>query len=129
MRTSIYEINLKLEIHIYIDASEFVADYVITQFRSVKIINVEDSSKDAKVSLLYNLFIFSTSQRKYSTYKRKLCVIVTFCRKYDYVYKYSFKLTVVYINYKSLTHFLRSDLHKDIYRNWADHLRRLNIFI
>ena len=78
-------------------------------------LNVSKVFKDVEMPLLYDFFIFDLIQRKYSTYKKKLCVIITFYKKYDYLYKHSYQLIIIYIDHKSLTHFLESNLYKRIY--------------
>ena len=90
---------------------------------------VSGTFQDVEVPLLYDSFPFGPTQRKYPIYKRELCAIVTFCRKYDYVCKHPFKPAVVHTNHKLITRFLDSNLYEGIYGNWADHLRRLNIII
>lgn len=128
-RTSMHGIDLEREVHIYTDASGFAAGCAMTQFQPAREVDAGDSMKDLEVPLLYDSFTFGPTQRKYPTYKRELCAIVTFCKKYDYVCKHPFKPTTVHTDHKPLTHFLGSDLHEGIYGNWADQLRRLNIFI
>ena len=76
-----------------------------------------NTSKDIKILLLYNLFIFDSTQRNYFIYKRELYVIIIFYKKYDYVCKHPYKSTIVYTNYKFLIYFLSLDLYEDIYRN------------
>ena len=55
--------------------------------------------------------------------------MVHFLTKYEYLCKHPYHATVGYTDHKSLTYFVLSDLHEDIYGHWADQLRRLNIRI
>lgn len=145
-RTSMHGIDLNHVVHIYTDASGFAAGCAITQVRPNMSLEDEDPSgtisnrktPEAKrastttgieVPVLYDSFTFTSSQRNYPTYKRELCAIVTFCKKYDYLCKHPNKATTVFTDHKPLTYFLGSDLHEGIYGNWADQLRRLNITI
>ncbi len=84
---------------------------------------------DVEVPVLYDSFTLTPTQRKYPTYKRELCAIVTFCKKYDYLCKHPYHPAVIHTDHKPLTHFLGSDLHEGIYGHWADQLRRLNLSI
>ena len=68
-----------------------------------------------KISIIYNSFSFILTRYKYSIYKRKLYVIVEFAKKYDYLYKYSYYIAIIYINYKFLIYFLALDAYEDIY--------------
>ena len=78
--------------HFYIDASEFAAGLIITQFQPFTLINTNVSKvfKDVKMPFLYDSFTFNSTQRKYPIYKRELYVIITFCRKYNYLYKHPY---------------------------------------
>lgn len=121
-------LDLRLSIHFYIDASEFEAGLAITQFQDLESVDTTNI-KNAKVSIVYDSFIFVTTRRKYLTYKRKLYALMTFVTKYNYLCKHLYLPAVIHINYKSLTYFLSSDLYKGIYDHWADQLRRLNMSI
>ena len=107
--------------HFYTNAFGFATGLVITQFQPSTLIDifmqsdVSKAFKDVEMSLLYDSFIFDSTQRKYPTYKRELCVIITFCRKYNYLCKHPYQPVIVYIDYKSFTHFLELDLYKKIY--------------
>ena len=68
-----------------------------------------------KVLIIYNSITFISIRYKYSIYKRKLYVIIKFTRKYNYLYKYSYYIAIVYINYKLLIYFLKFDIYKNIY--------------
>lgn len=67
--------------------------------------------------MLYNSFTFNLSQRNYFIYKRELYIIITFYKKYDYLYKYLYKITIIFTNYKSLIYFLNSNIHEEVYDN------------
>lgn len=107
-------LDLRLAIHFYVDASGFEADLVITQFQDFESVDTTDT-KAVEVSIVYDSFIFASTRRKYSTYKRELYALIIFVTKYNYLYKYSYLSVVIYTDYKSLTHFLSSNLHKGIY--------------
>lgn len=82
-----------------------------------------------EVPILCDSFSWTTSQRSYPMYKRELCAIVSFVRKYDYFAKHSYLPAILHTDHKSLTHFLTSDIHEGIYDHWADELHRLNVSI
>ena len=142
VRTSMFGIDLELVIHFYMDASKFAAGCAVTQFRKATQADLAATQEasaaagksrkplaDVEVPVLYDSFTFTRAQRKYPTYKRELCAIVTFCKKYDYLCKNPHKPAVIHTDHKPLTHFLSSDLHEGVYGHWADQLRRLNITI
>ena len=70
-----------------------------------------------EVLIIYDSFTFTPTRRRYPTYKRELYVIMEFVKKYDYLCKYLYYITIIYIDYKPLTYFLKSDSHKGIYSN------------
>lgn len=73
-----------------------------------------------EVLIIYNFFLFTSTQRKYSIYKRELYIIMKFIKKYDYLCKYPYHTTIIHIDYKSLIYFLASNVHEDIYNHWAN---------
>ena len=128
---SMNEINLALIFHFYCDAFEYAAELTITQIqmkhlKNSKLITENDFEE---ISIVYDSFVFNKIQRKYSIYKKKLCVIVKFAVKYDYLCKHSNNTIIIHIDHRSLTHFLFSNSHEEIYDHWADQLRRLNVVI
>ena len=72
---------------------------------------------NVEIFVLYDSFTFNLFQRKYLIYKRKLYVIIIFCKKYNYLCKHPYQFIIVYINHKFFIHFLESDLHKEIYNH------------
>ena len=130
IRSSMHDINLCLMIHFYIDVSDFAAELTIIQFQSVDTVNITViNNKTIEISIFYDSFALSSIRRKYPIYKRELYDIVTFVTKYDYLCKHFFLPTVIHTNHRSLVHFLKNDLHENIYGHWANQLRRLNIII
>ncbi len=117
-----HKINLNDEIHFYTNSFAFATDMIVTQFRF-------ENEKLMKVFIMYDSFSLSSTRRKYSTYKKKLYVLITFVTKYDYLCKHSYKSAIVHTDHKSLTHFLESNVHERIYDHWTNQLRRLNIVI
>ena len=110
-------IDLTLIFHFYCDAFEYAAELAITQIQMKHLKNsmltTEDGSEE--VPIVYDSFVFNKTQRKYSIYKKKLCVIVKFAVKYDYFCKHSNNTTIIHIDHRSLTHFLFSNSHEGIY--------------
>lgn len=106
---SIYRHNLVLPTHLYTDASEFTEELVIMQFRPIEF------KKKLEIPVVYNLFTFSSTQQKYLTYKKKLYALTRFVIKYDYLCNYLLYTIVIYIDYKPLIYFLKTDAHKGIY--------------
>ena len=121
-----------MDIYFYIDASGNGVGLCITQYRKAAdaLIIVAGKEKQlVEVSILYDSFIFSATQKLYSTYKKELCALVKFCIKYDYLCKHPYYVTMIHTDHRPLVHFLKSDTHEGIYGHWADKLRRLNIQI
>ena len=129
-RTRMHGLDLDDKVHFYTDASGFAAGLVITQFRKKAsenafaeservfeegFIRIIDKVKPVEVLIIYDSFPFSSIQRLYSTYKKKLCSLTKFVTKYDYLCKHSYLTTVIHTDHRPLTHFLGSDLHEGIY--------------
>ena len=100
MKIYIYEIDLFLIIHFYSDISEFETNLTITQFRPIiqTDLNSQISTKEMEIPILYDIFIFGPFQRKYPIYKKKLYTIITFYKKYNYLYKHPYKFAIVHTN-------------------------------
>ncbi|CAG8959237.1 hypothetical protein HYFRA_00012595 [Hymenoscyphus fraxineus] len=69
----------------YSDASKFAGGAVITQKRRVG--PPGDPGEEIEVPILFDAFTFTKTQTAYGTYKRELCAIVEFCRKFDYMFR------------------------------------------
>ncbi len=82
-----------------------------------------------KVFILYNFFLWFVLQRKYSVYKKELCAIITFVKKYNYLCKHLYISVMIHTNHKLLTYFLKFNLYEKIYEHWIDKLHQLNVFI
>ncbi len=124
-----HEVNLKLPVHFYIDVSNQAAELAITQFQNAASIGSDKEDSLIEIFIIYDLFSWNLTQRNYPTYKKKLCAIVTFLKKYDYLCKHSYQSIITHTNHRSLTHFIEADAHENVYDNWADKLRRLNVII
>ncbi|KAK6585464.1 hypothetical protein PZA11_002191 [Diplocarpon coronariae] len=107
----------KSAIYFYSDASKHGAGCCITQRRN-----------GIEVAILYDAFTFTKSQRNYGTYKRELCAIVEFSRKFDYMFRGPATATV-FTDHQPLTYFLKSSNIEGIYARWASELRQLNLEI
>ena len=129
IEAAMYEHDSDIVSHIYVNASNFAAELVITQFQYAARSNHEKSDKKIEILIVYDSFIFVFTQKMYFIYKKELCLLIKFAVKYDYFCKHSIHTTIIHIDHKSLTHFLKSDCHEDIYEHWADKLRRFNIQI
>ena len=130
IKSNMHDINLCLIVHFYIDVSDFAVELVIIQFQSIDTVNTTAiNNKAIEISIFYDSFALSFIRRKYSIYKRELYDIVTFVTKYDYLCKHFFLPVVIHTNHRSFVHFLKNDLHENIYGHWANQLRRLNIII
>lgn len=129
IKISMHEMNLKLFIHFYIDVLNWATSLVITQFQNVTLVNLSKSNSLMKIFIIYDSFSWSLSQWNYLTYKKKLCVIVIFIKKYDYLCKHLYLSTVIHMNHKSLMHFLETDAHENVYDSWVNKLQRLNVTI
>jgi hypothetical protein len=108
-------------VRLYSDASKYAAGCAITQKRML-------DGKLVEVPILYDSFTFSKAQRNYGTYKKELCAIVEFARKYDHMLRAP-KPSVILTDHKPLTYFLQSSALDGIYARWACELRCLNIEI
>ena len=128
-RNSIYRLDFNLVIYFYTDALGYVGGLAITQFQLVEAAEAFGSKAIVEVPVIYDSFTFISTRRKYPIYKRELYIIVEFAKKYDYLCKYLYYITIIYTNYKPLIYFLLSDIYKGIYSYQVDQLRRLNVKI
>ena len=85
---------------------------MITQFQKAS-----RELKLIEVSIIYNALTFSVTEQKYQTYKQKLCAIVKFAIKFQYLLQNSEHSGIIHTDYKLLIHFLNSSLHDGIYRH------------
>ncbi|POS82123.1 hypothetical protein EPUL_005556, partial [Erysiphe pulchra] len=83
---------------LYSDASKNGAGCLITQFQKI-------NGKSLEVPILYDAFTFTKTQKNYGTYKKELCAIVEFCRKYDYMFRSPLQGTIL-TDHNPLTYFL-----------------------
>ena len=120
-----HEIDFSKSFHFYTDASDFESELIVTQHQNI----LDDKKKTIETSILYDAFSLLKTQRIYFIYKKKLCVLIKFATKYDYMCKHSYNIITIHIDHRSLTRFLKFDFHERIYEHWIDQLRRLNIDI
>ena len=64
--------------------------------------------------MIYNAFSLSKIQRIYFIYNKKLRVLVKLVMKYNYIYKPLYNVTIIRIDYRLLTRFLKFDLREEI---------------
>ena len=114
-----HKINFIDEIHFYTDVFEYDDDLIVIQRRIEQKIDLHISTKMIEVSVLYDFFTFNQIQRKYFTYKKELCVIITLIIKYDYLIKHFYQLTIIHTNHKFFIHFFISNIniHEEIYEH------------
>ncbi|POS84282.1 hypothetical protein EPUL_005663 [Erysiphe pulchra] len=86
------------------------------------------SNKLIEVSVICDSFTFNDAQRNYGIYKKELCAIVEFCRKYNHMFRGQ-ETGKVFTYYKPLTFFLKSSILDEIYSRWASELRCLDLVI
>lgn len=122
-------IDLQLAVHFYTDVSSYAAGLAITQFQDLPSVDSAGKNQMVEVPIIYDSFAMPPSRQKYPIYKKELYAIVTFVTKYDYLCKHPYVPAVIHTDYRLLTHFLKSDLHKEIYGHLADQMRRLNLSI
>ena len=104
--------------YLYSDASAYAAGCVITQH----------NDDGVEVPLLYDGFTFTKCQQNYGTYKRELCAIQEFCRRYAHYFS-PHVVSIIYTDHKPLVHFLSGSSHDGIYSRWATELRLLPVEI
>jgi hypothetical protein len=121
--TEMHGWNFLDPVRMYTDASQLGAGCAITQLRCL-----DKSAKPVEVPIIYDSFTFTKTQRNYGTYKRELCSMVEFARKYDYMLRGP-QTAVIFTDHKPLTYFLASSAVDGIYARWAFELRSLNITI
>ena len=85
---------------------------MITQFQ-----RKDKMFKSVKVLIIYNALTFSTTERKYQTYKWKLCAMIRFTIKFQYLLQNSDYSGIIYTDYKLLVYFLKLSLHNSIYEH------------
>ena len=131
MIIAIHKLNLIAVYHFYIDVSLNSVNLYIIQYRpSVEAFSrISNNINLVEVSIIYNSFIFSITQKLYLIYKKELYALIKFYNKYDYLYKHLYNTSIIHTDYRPFIYFMKSDLYEDIYNYWADSLRRLNIEI
>ena len=97
-------------IHFYSNVSLYDNDLIITQF------SIHDN-KITKISILYDSIFFSSIEKKYFTYKQKLCIFIKFVIKYDYFCKHSRNQAIIHTDHKLLIRFLKTNCHENIYKH------------
>ena len=85
---------------------------MITQFQ-----RKDKALKLVEVLIIYNALTFSTTERKYQTYKWELYVMVRFTTKFQYLLQNPDCSGIIYTDYKSLVYFLKLSLHDSIYEH------------
>ena len=105
-------IDWSLNIHFYTDTSGFAEGLVITQFQ-----RENKASKPVEVPIIYNALTFFTTERKYQMYKQKLCIMVRFTTKFQYLLQNSDHSGIIHTDYKPLVYFLKLSLCDSIYRH------------
>ena len=118
-----HDIDWILNFYFYTDISKFDADFCITQFQN------QDKNKSVKIFILFDSFMFTSTEQKYFTYKKELCAMIQFYIKYVYMLKSSALSEIIYTDYKFLIWFLMSDLHDSIYSHWTAKMRKLSLEI
>ncbi|POS82252.1 hypothetical protein EPUL_005966, partial [Erysiphe pulchra] len=104
----------------YTDASKYGTGCVIIQYHDVKGVLTERPT-------LYDSTLLNKTQRNYGTYKRELLAIVTYAKKYSYMF--AGKQGKVMTDHKPLTRFLESPYLEGIYARWNADLSVLNLDI
>jgi hypothetical protein len=103
-----YSIDFSCPVCLYLDTSNYTGGCCITQLRPDLLpLDGQSSEKLIEVPILFDLFVFSSTQYNYRTYKKELCTIVEFCCKY-YYYFFSKEVLIIFIDHKPLTYFLDS---------------------
>ena len=110
-----HDVDFSRFFQFYTDASKFDEELIVTQHQN----NFTDKlqKRTIEMFILYDAFSFSRIQRIYSTYKKKLCVLIKFVMKYDYMCKRFYNMTIIHIDYRLLTRFLKSNFHEKIYKH------------
>ena len=126
-----HEINFTDEIHFYTDVSEYNSGLIITQRKIEQKIDLHINTKMIEVSVLYDSFTFNRIQRKYFTYKKKLCAMITLVIKYNYLVKHFYQSAIIHTDHKFFIHFFISNIsiHERIYEHWTDKMRIFNVKI
>jgi hypothetical protein len=111
--THMHEYDYFLSTHFYIDVFLYDVDLIITQFHII-------DEKIVEVFILYDFFIFSSAERKYSIYKKELCALIKFVLKYDYVGFYwltkEWIATAVYLKWmRNSAYYIKNLSHSSIY--------------
>lgn len=106
-------------VRMYCDASLQGAGCLITQMR------IGPGGTLMEVPIIYDAFTFTKPQRTYGVYKKELCAITEFSRKFEHMLRAP-KTSVILTDHKPLVFFLKSSVLDGIYARWAAELRVLN---
>lgn len=107
----------------YSDASNWCMGCVVIQVQEHGTIN-----RKLEVPILYDSINLNSSQRNYGTYNRELLAIVTFARKYDYLFR-AHETSTIFTDHKPLSFFLDSARLDGIHGRWNHLLCELNVEI
>jgi hypothetical protein len=124
-----YGVDFSSPVCLYSDVSNYAGGCCITQLRPDPLPpDGQLSEKLIEVPILFDSFVFSSTQCNYSTYKKELCAIVEFCCKYRH-YFFSKEASIIFTDHKPLTYFLDSSQLEGIYAHWASELSALYVSI
>jgi hypothetical protein len=124
-----YGVDFSRPVCLYSDASNYTGSCCITQlYPDLLPLDSQSSERLIKVPILFDSFVFSSTQYNYSTYKKELYTIVEFCHKY-YHYFFSKEVSIIFTDHKPLTYFLDSSQLEGIYTRWASELSALYVSI
>ncbi|KAI0995068.1 hypothetical protein K3495_g13114 [Podosphaera aphanis] len=107
------------------DVSGFAAGCCITQKR---VVQGSTSSREQDHPILFDSFLLNKTERNYGTYKSELFGIVSFCRKFSWMFM-SHEASTIFTDHKPLIYFMDSHLIHGIYSRWAEELNLLNVRI
>ncbi|KAJ8062049.1 hypothetical protein OCU04_009829 [Sclerotinia nivalis] len=118
-------VDYRTPIEMYTDASKFGAGCFITQKRPAP----ETDNPLISYPILYDSFLFNSTQLNYNTYKHELLATAEFVGKYHYYFRYS-EHCIVWTNHLPLVSFLSpSSETRGIYARQAMELSSLGIQI
>ena len=112
---NMFDHDFNFSIETFTDASKWNIEIYIRQLQN-----------DEMKFILFDSYNFTSIQRNYDTYKKKLFVIVHFIKKHEHYFNAK-NISIIHTNYKFLVEFMNVKKHENIYAHWINKFKMHNI--